>query len=48
MKHGVFLGVAVCALGVAGVAVGQGAILDAVANKVIAKYQGSTCEQLWA
>ena len=22
-------------------------ILDAVANKVIAKYQGSTCEQLW-
>ena len=22
-------------------------ILDAVANKVIQKYQGSTCEQLW-
>jgi hypothetical protein len=22
-------------------------VLDAVANKVIAKYQGSTCEQLW-
>ena len=22
-------------------------ILDTVANKVIAKYQGSTCEQLW-
>ena len=33
---------------VAGLAVGQGAILDMVANKVIAKYQGSTCEQLWA
>lgn len=23
-------------------------VLDAVANKVIAKYQNSTCEQLWA
>jgi len=22
-------------------------VLDAVANKVIAKYQGSSCEQLW-
>ena len=35
-------------LGVAGIAVGQGAILDMVANKVIGKYQNSTCEQLWA
>jgi hypothetical protein len=40
--------VAVSALGVAGIAVGQGAILDMVANKVIEKYQSSTCEQLWA
>jgi hypothetical protein len=40
--------VAVCTLGVAGLAAGQGMILDAVANKVIAKYQSSTCEQLWA
>ena len=23
-------------------------ILDAVANKVVQKYQGSSCEQLWA
>ena len=22
-------------------------VMDAVANKIIAKYQGSTCEQLW-
>jgi hypothetical protein len=40
--------VTVGALGVAGLAMGQGAILDAVANKVIAKYQGATCQQLWA
>ena len=38
----------VATLTVAGAAVGQGAILDMVANKTIAKYQGSTCEQLWA
>jgi hypothetical protein len=30
----------------AGVAA-QGRILDMVANKVIGKYQSSTCEQLW-
>jgi len=40
--------VAVSALGVAGIAASQGMILDAGANKVIAKYQGSSCEQLWA
>jgi len=40
--------VAVSALGIAGIAASQGMILDAVANKVIAKYQGSSCEQLWA
>ncbi len=32
----------------AGIASGQGAILDMVANSVIQKYQGATCEQLWA
>jgi len=32
---------------VAGVAVAQYPILDAVANRVIQKYQTSTCEQLW-
>jgi hypothetical protein len=39
--------VVVCALCAAGVAGGQGMILDMVANKVIQKYQTSTCEQLW-
>ena len=31
----------------AGVSVAQFPIMDAVANKVIQKYQTSTCEQLW-
>jgi hypothetical protein len=30
-----------------GVASAQGLILDMVADKVIQKYQNSTCEQLW-
>lgn len=34
-------------LGLAGVAVAQYPVMDAVAGNVIAKYQGSTCEQLW-
>jgi hypothetical protein len=38
----------VATLAVAGAAVAQGAILDMVANKTVAKYQASTCEQLWA
>jgi len=33
---------------VGGAAVAQGAILDMIADKVIGKYQSSTCEQLWA
>jgi hypothetical protein len=42
------IAVALAALG-AGVAVAQQyPILDAVANKVVQKYQGMTCEQLWA
>ena len=48
MNKRISLVVGVCALGVAGFADSQGMILDAVANKVIAKYQNSTCEQLWA
>ena len=48
MNKRISLLVGVSALGVAGLAASQGAIMDAVANKVIAKYQGSTCEQLWA
>ena len=39
--------VVICALLVAGIAFGQGRIMDMVANKVIQKYQSSTCEQLW-
>ena len=31
----------------AGVAVAQYPVLDAIADKVIQKYQSSTCEQLW-
>lgn len=35
-------------LAVAGAAMAQGMILDMAANKVIAKYQSASCEQLWA
>jgi hypothetical protein len=31
----------------AGVAAAQFPILDAIADKVVQKYQNSTCEQLW-
>jgi hypothetical protein len=47
MSKKVYLSVFGCTLLAAGLAIGQGRILDMVANKVIAKYQGSTCEQLW-
>jgi hypothetical protein len=39
--------VVVAAACAAGLAAGQGAILDMVANKVIGKYQSASCEQLW-
>ena len=39
--------VLVSALCAAGIAAGQGRILDMVANKVISKYQTASCEQLW-
>ena len=39
---------AAAAATVAGIAFAQYPIMDAVANKVIQKYQTSTCEQLWA
>jgi len=39
--------VVVAASVAAGVAYAQYPIMDAVANKVIQKYQTSTCEQLW-
>jgi hypothetical protein len=47
MSKKVYLSVFGCTLLAAGLAVGQGRILDMVANKVIQKYQSSTCEQLW-
>ena len=37
----------VLTLAVVGVAGAQHPILDMLANKVVQKYQGSTCEQLW-
>jgi hypothetical protein len=39
---------AVAALTISGIAAAQFPIMEAVANKVIQKYQTSTCEQLWA
>ena len=39
--------VAVVATAVAGIAYAQFPIMDRVADKVIQKYQTSTCEQLW-
>ena len=47
MKKRVYLLVVVSALCAAGIAAGQGRILDMVANKVIGKYQNATCQQLW-
>ena len=47
MKTKPILVVTVTALFVAGVAIGQGRIMDMVADKVITKYQTSSCEQLW-
>lgn len=49
MNKRAYLSVAVVALGVAaaGIAVGQGPIMNMVADKVIGKYQNSSCEQLW-
>jgi hypothetical protein len=38
---------AAAAVAVAGLAYAQFPVMDMVANKVIQKYQGSTCEQLW-
>jgi hypothetical protein len=42
-----YLIVGVAALAVAGIAIGQGRIMDMVADKVVSKYQSATCEQLW-
>lgn len=47
MRNRIAFVVAVASLIVAGFAYGQYPIMDAVANKVIQKYQSSSCEQLW-
>lgn len=47
MKKRIHLLIIVFAVSAAGIAIGQGRIMDMVANKVIAKYQNATCEQLW-
>ena len=39
--------VAAVAVAVAGIAYAQFPIMDKVADKVVQKYQTSTCEQLW-
>jgi hypothetical protein len=47
MKTRVQILIVVSALCAAGIAVGQGRIMDMVADKVIGKYQNATCQQLW-
>jgi len=47
MKKHVWLFALFPAVFIAGVAVAQYPIMDMVAEKVIGKYQQSTCEQLW-
>ena len=42
-----YLVVGVAALAAAGIAIGQGRIMDMVADKVVSKYQNATYEQLW-
>ena len=48
MRKKLYVLAGVVVLGAAGIALGQGQILDMVANKVITKYQSESCEQLWA
>jgi hypothetical protein len=47
MNKRIWIAVALPAAFCAGVATAQYPILDAVAQRVIQKYQTSTCEQLW-
>jgi len=46
-KRALFAATAVAAIAAAGIAYGQYPVMDMVANRVIQKYQSSTCEQLW-
>jgi ABC-type Fe2+-enterobactin transport system substrate-binding protein len=41
------LATVVAAVTIAGIAAAQFPVMDAVAGKVIQKYQSSSCEQLW-
>jgi hypothetical protein len=47
MKRTVLMVLAAALLYVSVGSAQQYPVMDAVANKVIAKYQGSSCEQLW-
>ena len=47
MSNRIWIVAAVAALFAAGIAYAQFPIMDKVAEKVIQKYQTSTCEQLW-
>ncbi len=47
MNKRICLALGVSALCVTGIVGSQEMILNMVAQKVIAKYQGATCEQLW-
>ena len=47
MKHTFLLALALGLLYITVASAQQYPVLDAIANKVVAKYQGSTCEQLW-
>jgi hypothetical protein len=47
MSNRTWIVAAVAASFAAGIAYAQYPVMDAVANKVIQKYQSSTCEQLW-
>jgi hypothetical protein len=47
MNKRIYAVVGVFALGVAGLAVSQEMILNMAAEKVVGKYQNSSCEQLW-
>ena len=47
MNKRAWIWLALPALAAGGLAWAQFPIMDLVANKVIEKYQGSTCEQLW-
>ena len=47
MKRQMSIVVVAAALCAAGIALGQGRLMDMAVSKVIQKYQSATCEQLW-